>query len=580
MHARGGRPLLGSLLAGLSLSLGGCGGGEETDAPPYVDPGPPELDEDAVPVTEGLAPTPPMGWSSWNAHQCGVTEDAVKAAADAMVSSGMVDAGYQYINIDDCWMAEDRLDDGTFDLDVDFPSGIPALADYVHERGLKLGLYSDRGSETCAGRMASRNNEVIDARTWAAWGVDYLKYDNCLTTTDIAEGEDTNEARQAGYQRMRDALDAEAPNMVFSICAWNFYEWGIPMGQLWRSTGDIKAVWDAALYDMPNEGSVMTIARSTPKLAPYNGPNGWNDPDMLEVGNLSGLYVEGENRAHMSLWALFSAPLIAGTNLATMDEQTREVLTNPEVIAVDQDGLGIQGVPVWRNENLMVWAKPLARSGDRAVVLLNATTKPAKLTANFTDIGLRRGDATVRDLWAHADLGTFRDRFSTTVGPHDVSMVIVSGSEPTKPKGGVYLSDHPTTYAANGLGPFERNTTNGGTAARDGKPLRIGGRSFSKGLGIAAPSALIYRLGPDCTTFRATIGVDEDQAADGSLVFEVWSDNERLYQSDAKTGADEGEEIEVDVTGRSRIKLRVTNAGDGDAHDRGAWADARVECAE
>jgi alpha-galactosidase len=576
---RGNRPSsAAAVLAALSLLLGGCG--DEPGTPAYVDPGPAELDDDALPVTEGLAPTPPMGWSSWNAHHCDVSEDDVKAAADAMVSSGMAEVGYRYLNVDDCWMGETRDGDGVFELDPDFASGIPALADYVHERGLKLGLYSDRGSETCGGRMGSRNRELVDAETFASWGVDYLKYDNCLTAEDEADGEGTAEARQAGYQRMRDALDTHAPDMVFSICAWSFFEWGIPMGQLWRATGDITATWDSALYDMPNTGSVMTIARATPSLAPYNGPNGWNDPDMLEVGNLFGLYKEAENRAHMSLWAILSAPLIAGTNLAAMNEQTRDVLTNADVIAVDQDPLGIQGVPVWQNDDLMVWAKPLAKSGDRAVVLLNNSTKPAKISASFTDLGLRRGDATVRDLWAHADLGTYRDRFSATVGPHDVSMVIVSGSEPTRPKGTVYLSDHPTTYAANALGPFERDTTNGGQTARDGKPIRIGGQTFEKGLGVAAPSALLYRLGPACTTLRASIGVDEDQAELGTMVFEVWSDNENLYRSAVKTGLEEAEEIAVDVTGRSRIKLRVTNGGDGSARDRGAWADARVECAE
>lgn len=579
MRAKGGCSFLAPLVAGISLVIVGCGSGE-TDGPVIPDPGPPELDEDALPVTEGLAPTPPMGWSSWNAHHCDVTEDDVKSAADAMVSSGMVDVGYQYVNIDDCWMGVERTADGIFSEDADFSGGIKALADYVHERGLKLGLYSDRGSQTCARRMASRNNELVDAETFAAWGVDYLKYDNCLTEQDVAEGEDTAEARQAGYQRMRDALDQHAPGMVFSISAWSFFEWGIGMGQLWRSTGDITAAWDSALYDMPNVGSVMTIARSTPALAPYNGPNGWNDPDMLEVGNLNGLYKEAENRAHMSLWALFSAPLIAGTNLATMDEQTREVLTNEEVVAVNQDALGIQGIPVWQNGNLIVWAKPLAKSGARAVVLLNGTTKAANLTAHFPDIGLRFGEATVRDLWKHEDLEPVRDRFTARVEPHDAVMVILQGSEPSKPRGTTYLSDLPTTYAANPLGPYEKDRTNGGQAAGDGKPIRIGGQTFDKGLGIAAPSALMYRLGPDCTTFRAAIGVDEEQAADGTMVFEVWSDNERLYQSAVKSGTEEAEEIEVDVTGKSRIKLRVTNGGDGNARDRGAWADARVECAE
>jgi len=563
-----------------AAALLACGGGTDEPAP-LPDPGPVELDGDLpVPLVEGPAPTPPMGWNSWNAYHCDVTEDLVKAAADAMVDSGMAEVGYEYVNIDDCWMQAERDADGQFQADPQFPSGIAALADYVHERGLKLGVYSDRGSETCGHRAGSLGHEVQDAETWASWGVDYLKYDNCLTPEDEAAGEGTDEAREAGYQRMRDALDSVDRPITFSICAWSFFEWGIPMGQLWRTTTDITAAWDTANIDMPNQGSIMTIARSTPALAPYNGPNGWNDPDMLEVGNLFGKFKDTESRAHFSLWAIMSAPLIAGTNLTEMTDLTREVLTNEEAILVNQDALGIQGVPVRDEGDLMVWAKPLNESGARAVVLLNAGTTARSMTAHFTEVGLRRGDATVRDLWKHEDLGSFRDRYTVTVGPHDAVMLKISGSEPNRPHGTVFLGDHPTIYAVNALGPAEPNRSNGGEEPDDGGPITIGGQTFDKGLGIAAPSAHIYRLGPDCTTFRAAIGVDDDQADAGTMVFEVWADNDRLFQSDVKTGADDAEEIEVDVTGRSRIKLRVVNAGDGSARDRGAWADARVECAE
>ncbi len=566
-------------VAAWTLTLAGCGGDQAGPAP-YVDPGPVERDEDALPVTEGLAPTPPMGWNSWNAHHCDVTEALVKSAADAMVESGMASVGYQYVNIDDCWAQVDRDQDGVFQPDPDFPSGIAALADYVHERGLKLGVYSDRGSQTCGHRAGSRQHEVLDAETWASWGVDYVKYDNCLTDEDIADGEDTSAAGQAGYQRMSDALAGVSQPIVFSLCAWNFFEWGTTMGELWRTTTDITPVWDSTLIDMPNQGSVMTIARGTPAFAAYNGPNGWNDPDMLEVGNIVGARAEAESRAHFSLWAMFSAPLIAGTNLANMSDVTRETLTNEEVIGIDQDALGIQAVPVWQDGNLMVWSKPLAESGARAVLLLNATGKDVSMSASFTDAGLRRGDANVRDLWSHEDLGTFRDNFTGTVKSHDVRLLRVTGSEPNRPHGTVYLSDHPAIYAVNALGPYEKDRNNGSDQAGDGGPLSVGGQTFDKGLGIAAPSALIYRLGPDCMAFKATIGVDDDQGDEGSVVFEVWSDNELLYRSDVKRGSDDAEDIDVTVTGHSRIKLRVTNGVDDTARDRAAWAEARVECAD
>jgi alpha-galactosidase len=547
---------------------GAAGAGGASDAPEDVpivaDPYFP------VPLAEGLAPTPPMGWSSWNAFQTNVTAERVQGIADAMVESGMKDAGYQYVNIDDGWALADRAEDGTVQVDTEaFPDGIAGLADYVHSLGLKLGIYSSRGAFTCARRAGSGGYEELDAETYAQWGVDYLKYDNCPSD----DGADAATI-QSQYQTMRDALERVDRPIVFSLCAWSFYEWGLETGQLWRTTSDIDDVWTPPAGS--TKGSVTSNARLNRVLAAYAGPNSWNDPDMLEVGN--GNLSDTEYRAHFSLWAIMAAPLIAGNDLSTMSKATRDILTNEEVIAVDQDALGLQGVQV-RTDGLMeVWAKPLNESGARAVLLLNGAESAQDITVSFADIGLGPGDPSVRDLWAHEDLGTFSGGYTAeSVPAHGAVLLKVQGNEPPVPSGSVYVSDLTWTYAANYQGPVERDMSNGATAAADGKTLTVGKKTYDKGLGVSAPSLVIVRLGKACTRFTATAGLDAEAQTSGSVALQVWADGKQLFESDVLRDTATAT-IDVDVSRKQRLMLKVTNGGDGTSWDRANWGNAKLEC--
>jgi len=363
--------------------------------------------------SDALALTPPMGWNSWNKFACDVSEQLIRATADAMVSSGMKDAGYRYVVIDDCWqVARDSV--GTIVVDAErFPSGMKALADYVHARGLKFGLYSDAGTKTCQGRPGSRGYEYQDARTYASWGVDYLKYDWCSHGTQNAE---------ASYRLMRDALDLSGRPIVFSMCEWGTNKpwlWGKGIGHLWRTTGDIQDCWDCK-RDWGGYGWTLILDMQV-GLESYAGPGHWNDPDMLEVGN-GGMTTE-EYRAHFSLWAILAAPLMAGNDIRTMTPEIRDILTNREVIAVDQDPLGRQGRKVRDDGDVEVWARELA-DGSRAVALLNRGTEPKAVTVTWPEIGYTAGlSAAVRDLWAQRDVGAMRGRYAATVPAHGVVMV-------------------------------------------------------------------------------------------------------------------------------------------------------------
>jgi alpha-galactosidase len=361
-------------------------------------------------AANGLALTPPMGWNSWNKFGCNVSEQLIRDAADSIVASGMKDAGYQYVVIDDCWQVS-RAADGTIVADPErFPSGIKALADYVHAKGLKFGLYSDAGTKTCAGRPGSKDHEAQDAKTYASWGVDYLKYDWCNS-----EGLDQRDA----YQKMSQALRASGRPIVFSMCEWGSSKpwlWAQGVGQLWRATGDIQDCWDCGT-SWGGMG-VSHIIDLLADLYPYAGPGHWNDPDMLEVGN--GRLTLAENRAHFSMWCLLAAPLMAGNDLKAMTPEIREILTNAEVVAVDQDPLGVQGRRVRDEGAKEVWLKPLA-DGSRAVILFNRGSEKGKIYVDWESIGLApRTNAVVRDLWAKKDLATVGARFEAEVAPHDV----------------------------------------------------------------------------------------------------------------------------------------------------------------
>jgi alpha-galactosidase len=372
-------------------------------------------------VSAKLALTPPMGWNSWNKFACNVGEDMIREMADAMVKSGMKDAGYQYVVIDDCWqVTRDELGNIVADPHR-FPSGIKALADYLHSLGLKFGIYSDAGSKTCAGRPGGLGHEYQDAVQYAAWGVDYLKYDWCNTTTQDAK---------ASYANIRAALDAAGRPIVLSICEWGKAQpwlWGKEVGgNLWRTTGDIQDRWSGKKEWKPGDCcsyGVVDIIDVEAELYSYAGPGHWNDPDMLEVGN--GGMTDVEYRSHFSLWAILAAPLIAGNDLRSMRPEIRDILTNKEVIAINQDLLGMQARRVSKNGDREVWAKQL-KDGSRAVVFLNRGASEQNVVVTWGEIGYPDHlSPSVRDLWQHKELAKGTSKFGATVPSHGVVMVTV-----------------------------------------------------------------------------------------------------------------------------------------------------------
>ena len=354
----------------------------------------PMVDLRRSPSAPGEAPAPPMGWNSWNKFGCRIDEKLIRETADALVSSGMLAAGYRFLNIDDCWEARSRGADGELVADsTRFPSGMKPLVDYIHSKGLEAGIYSSGGTATCQGRPATLDHETQDAQTFAAWGFDYVKYDNCNAR---------NRPEQVRFRTMIDAVKATGRNTVFSICEWGEarpWLWGRRLGgQLWRTTEDIRDSWL----------SVMGILDQQVGLDAYAGPDGWNDPDMLEVGN--GKMTHGQYVAHFSLWSLLNAPLIAGNDVRAMDDSTRAILMNRNVIAVDQDWGGRQGYRLRDDGASEVWAKPMS-DGGWAVVLLNRATTPVSIRLQLSELGmttpwwkrlLGRSDAhRVRDLWSN-----------------------------------------------------------------------------------------------------------------------------------------------------------------------------------
>ena len=409
-----------------------------------------------------------------------------------------------------------------------------------------------------------------DAETLALWGVDYFKYDNCAARPEVIETQ---------YRAMRTALVGTGRDFIYSICAWSFYEWAVDIGHLQRTTPDITNNWTAT-----DRGSILGSLKTNRLVAAYNGPNHWNDPDMLEVGNSdngAGPVTDIENQSHFSLWAIMSSPLIAGNDLRNMSEATKTILTNPEIIAINQDALGLQGVQINEGEQ-SAWAKPLNESGARAVVLFNEGAAEMPVTVWFDQIGLGPTSATVRDLQTHTDLGRFKGSFTANVPPHGTATLKIVGSEPPRPRGTRYLSELTPIYATNGLGPFERDRANGATDPNDGPPIRIRGTEFPRGLGVAAPSSIVYRLDRKCTSFTAQVGVDDSSAA-GTVRFQVFVDgtsfvDQLAYDSMNVTTTSPAGSVQVDLTDKRRLKLLVTNAGDGTALDRASWGDAKLEC--
>jgi alpha-galactosidase len=372
-----------------------------------------------------LAKTPPMGWNSWNTFACDVNEDIIRQTVDAIVSNGMKDAGYIYVNIDDCWHG-DRDSLGFIHEDKQrFPSGMKALADYVHSKGLKLGIYSDAGWQTCGGRPGSRGYEYQDAMQYAKWGIDYLKYDWCNTEGLNAEG---------AYLTMRDAIYKAGRPMVFSMCEWGNsspWLWARDIGHSWRTTGDIWPCFDCEY----NHGSwsswgVMKIVDMRGDLREYAGPGHWNDFDMMEVGN--GMTV-AEDRSHFTLWCMLASPLIAGNDLSAMSAETRKILTNKNAIAINQDSLGIQTMIYSKEDSLDILFKPLT-GNEWAVCFLNRSSGDKDVKFSWADhmindtfakrqIDFKKSIFNIFDIWNNKDAGTTKKMFSTKLASHDVKLL-------------------------------------------------------------------------------------------------------------------------------------------------------------
>jgi alpha-galactosidase len=377
--------------AGATVSTGGSGGA----------------------ASQAVGATPPMGWNSWNTFGCSPSETLVKGIADAMVSNGMAAVGYQYVNIDDCWM-NGRDASGNLQWDTSkFPSGIPALATYVHGKGLKLGIYETPSANTCAGKTGGQGHQSQDAKSFASWGVDYLKYDDCGGAL-------------SSFATMHDALVATGKPIFYSINP--VYGAGscvppscsvdeLKVCNMWRIGFDINASW----------GSFTGLIDIDKSLAQYAGPGHWNDPDMLEVGR--GMSAD-EDRSHFGMWAILAAPLIAGNDIRSMSATTKAILTNPDVIAVNQDPLGKQGTLVATpGTNLQVWSKQLSGTNARAVALFNRSGSAAAMSVTWSQIGLPAGAATVRDLYAQKDLGPFTDSYmAASVPMHGVVMLKIVSS--------------------------------------------------------------------------------------------------------------------------------------------------------
>ena len=372
---------------------------------------------------DGLALTPPMGWNTWNTFAVDIHESLIRETADAMVANGLRDAGYAYIVIDDAWSLKQRDKEGNLVADPGkFPSGMKALGDYLHARGLKFGIYSCAGTETCGGYPGSWGHEFQDARLFASWGVDYLKYDWC--------NHGTADARDA-YTRMRDALHAAGRPVVFSLCEWGQnkpWEWAGEVGHLWRTSGDIyssydgRKGWESGWKRILDQQYDMVTSNGSDGIGKYAGPGHWNDPDMLEVGTHGLSY--GESRAHFSLWCILAAPLIAGNDVRHMEPAITAMLTDRDVLAVDQDSLGKQGFRALAEpaKNIEIWMKELS-NGEWAVCALNTSTAPADLMIEWRRLWTLKGVYSVKNLWTKKSEADTRQPATFRVDSHDVVLL-------------------------------------------------------------------------------------------------------------------------------------------------------------
>jgi len=539
-----------ALLVGFCMVLSGCGPAQNNraDRPAYA----------------YLAMTPPMGWNSWNIFAKEIDEAKIKAAADAMVSSGMRDAGYQYLVLDDAWMAAERDENGALQADPEkFPKGMKEIGDYIHSKGLKFGIYEDRAYRTCQSLPGSFGHEQIDMSTFAAWGVDYIKMDSC-------SAEHNGRLSSDDYALYRKYIEETGRPMVLSISDFGNAAWvwgGKESSQLWRTGWDIRSNMGSVYNCGECSGGSNRTHPAFNGLWQFAGPGYWNDPDMLQVGNFNikdEKVSKSANRAHFGLWCILAAPLMAGNDMPNMTDTARDILTAPEVIAVNQDKRGVQGYKVFVDGKVEVYNKPLA-DGTTAVMLLNKGRETADITVTWEMIGLS-GKQPVRDLWEHKDLGIFKDSFiAKELGEHGNMMLKIGRKGKPLPtaermppekytitrKGVTHLSD--LYYAWRDKNAPVYNKTFGGN------PIKIDGKTYEKGFGCKSHATFMFAGTERGDRLIGTVGLDESYQGENEGRFRIFHEDyfadRVIWDSGPMTKDTSAKEIDVELKGYNCLML-------------------------
>jgi alpha-galactosidase len=524
---------------------------------------------------DGLALTPPMGWNSWNIFQSDINEAKIRETADAMVNSGMRDAGYNYLVIDDAWMAKDR-DSKTSELLPDpekFPSGMKALGDYIHSKGLKFGLYECRGYLTCQKLPGSYDHEDQDMKSFASWGVDYVKLDGCYAERNKRP----SDKDMAIYSA---AIKKSGRPMILSISDFGngSWAWGAKdFAHLWRTSYDINPDMETILYCANTSGGAGVSHPAFNGLWQFAGPGHWNDPDMLEVGNLKNIK---QDKLHFSIWCILAAPLMAGNDLREMSDSVRKIFTAKEVIAVDQDPRGFQGYKVFDNGAQQVYNKPLS-DGTTAVLLLNLGKANADISVRWDQIGLK-GKQKVRDLWEEKDLGIFSDNFlAKDLAQYEHKLIKVGtpggkqieGPRPV-PEEKYTVMKNSNTWLGDIYYLMKQGQAPKADKNKDGNEISIAGKKYNKGLGCMSNSRIMYRLNYSGDRLQAIIGVDDTYNGNEKVRFKVYNGDyfggQVLFDS-GSIGRGSAVPIDIDVKDVNYIMLSI----DG-KQVPADWADLKV----
>ncbi|HEV2210865.1 MAG TPA: NPCBM/NEW2 domain-containing protein [Verrucomicrobiae bacterium] len=513
----------------------------------------------AFALANGQALTPPMGWNSWYKFLGNYNETIIRQTADSMVTNGLVAAGYRYLNLDDCWTQGARDGNGNLLAGTNFPSGMAANAAYIHGDGMKAGIYSGVPSGGYCGAYTLVGHEIQDVNEFVSWGYDFLKCDSANS--------ESNE-----IWLVQTAISRANQNMLLSLSDGHFETWMPGLGNMWRISGDTSDSWSAT----------MTVLDNMNQSWRYAGPGHWNDADMLQV-YVNGGMSDTEYRSHFSMWCITAAPLLLAMDVRSISAAALQIVTNAELIAVDQDAAGVQGhkvaVSAGTGGNLEVWMKPLGTDGTtKAVALLNRSSVAANITAYWTNIDLNPNfSATIRDLWLHGSLGSGTGSFTTNVASHGCVVLQIVGA-PIPPSASVadFLATMPQgTYRQ--YKNISAVTSSGNSIQY---PLTLGGTNYPKGFGIVAPSRIdidLTKMAGQPETFLSDCKIDDAMGSSGSVDFQVWCDGIKQWESGTVTGSSGVTNANVNVAGVSLLSLIVTNlSGVPSQNDCADWGDPRI----